>query len=305
MKLYYPTAGVGKLCRLFGKSRQAYYEHSWLDNEDQWQEAIVIDLVRQVRRSLPQTGGHKLLTMLKPDFREHGITMGRDRFFKLLGHHGLLIKRKRSYVRTTDSDHPYRRWPDLIRDLSPQAPQQLWVSDITYLRTENGFVYLSLITDAYSRKIIGYHVSQQLKAKGCLIALHKAISSLKNTVPGQLIHHSDRGVQYCCDPYIGVLQCNSIQISMTQSGSPYDNAIAERVNGILKTELGLGKTFQGYGQAVADTQHAIDAYNRIRLHSSCDNLTPEQAHQTKGPLTKRWKKKTFKYKFALPCKTNL
>lgn len=298
MKQYYPKAGISLLCRLFGKSRQAYYEHGWQDNKEQWEEAIVIDLVRQVRRSLPVLGGHKLLFMIRADLQKHGITIGRDRFFKLLGHHGLLVKRRRVYVRTTDSAHHYRKWPDLVKELEPQAPEQVWVSDITYLRTEEGFVYLSLITDAYSRKIVGYHVSQQLKAKGCLIALHKAIGSLQSKVPGQLIHHSDRGIQYCCDPYIEVLQSNGIQISMTQSGSPYDNAIAERVNGILKTELRLNKTFRNYGHASADTLQAIHAYNQLRPHMSCDNLTPGQAHQTKGPLTKRWKKK--KYKTMLP-----
>lgn len=152
------------------------------------------------------------------------------------------------------------------------APEQLWVSDITYLRTSDRFIYLSLITDAYSRKIVGHHLSQQLKAQGCLIALNKAISS--RTTNGDLIHHSDRGIQYCCEPYVSLLQQNSIAISMTQSGSPYDNAVAERVNGILKTELELDRTFKTYSDAVAVVHQAIDAYNRIRPHMSISNLTP-------------------------------
>ncbi|HTG57605.1 MAG TPA: IS3 family transposase [Niabella sp.] len=299
MKQHYPTIGLGRLCRLFGKTRQAYYEHGWRDSEEQLQQALVLDLVGQVRHCLPKTGGHKLLAMIKKQLQQHSITMGRDRFFALLGKYDLLVKRKRKYARTTDSDHPYYKWPNLIENMQPQAPQQLWVSDITYLRTESGFVYLSLITDAYSRKIIGHHVSQRLKAQGCILALQKAIGSLKQPVAGRIIHHSDRGIQYCCDQYVHALQNANIQISMTQSGSPYDNAIAERVNGILKTELDLDKTFQDYAQAVAATHHAIDRYNRLRPHLSCNNLTPQQAHQTRGPLTKRWKKKNFKLKNSL------
>ena len=165
------------------------------------------------------------------------------------------------------------------------------MSDITYLTTQNGFIYLSLITDAYSRKIVGYHLSQHLKAQGCLIALHKAISSLSSNAC--VIHHSDRGIQYCCDTYIETLQNNNIAISMTQNGSPYDNAIAERINGILKTELDLDKNFANYGAAVSVVHEAIDAYNRIRPHMSCGNLTPEKAHQQQGLLIKKWKPKKY------------
>jgi transposase InsO family protein len=285
----YPLLGLGKICRLFGKTRQAYYDHCWRDSDGQMQEALIIDLVKSIRISLPKVGGLKLMHMLKDDFTAHNIAIGRDSFFTLLKRHGLLIRRKKRYAVTTDSNHPYKKWQDLVKGIKVKTPGQLWVSDITYLRTREGFVYLSLITDAYSRKIIGYHVSQHLKAQGCLIALNKAIS--RRTTDNALIHHSDRGIQYCCEPYVSVLQQNGISISMTQSGSPYDNAVAERVNGILKTELKLDSTFDNYSHAVAAVHQAIDAYNRLRPHMSISNLTPDQAHHSTQNLLKTWKKK--------------
>lgn len=294
MKHYYPQKGLQKLCRLFGKTRQAFYDHQWRDADEQLQEALIIDLVKSIRMVLPRVGGLKLLFMLREDFRAHGISIGRDRFFTLLRRHELLVKRKRKYARTTWSNHHYYKWPDLIQGLEVQAAQQLWVSDITYLRTGQGFVYLSLITDAWSHKIVGYHLSLHLKAQGCLIALDKAIASLQKISELNLIHHSDRGIQYCCDAYVARLKDMKIHISMTQSGSPYDNSVAERVNGILKHELGLEDTFRDYSHAVAATHSAIDRYNRIRPHFSCSKLTPEKAHVSKGPLEKHWKPKRKK-----------
>lgn len=294
MREHYQQAGLSTLCGLFGKTRQAYYEHNWQQANEQLKEEMVIELAKQLRTDQQKGGGIKLLDMLRPNLQAHNIIIGRDRFFKLLRKHDMLQKRRKNYVRTTNSDHPYRKWTNLIIGLKPNKPQQLWVSDITYLRTKTGFVYLSLVTDAYSRKIVGYHLSQQLQARGCVIALNKAISSLKAYSDYTLIHHSDRGIQYCCDQYVTLLLEAKINISMTQSGSPYDNAIAERINGILKTELELGETFENYGHAVATTHRAIDLYNRVRLHMSCNNMTPEQAHMTQGELKKRWKPKVKK-----------
>jgi len=291
MKKHYRSVGLGKLCRLFGKSRQAFYDHSWRRDDEGMQVALIIDLVRSVRKTLPKVGTAKLLYMLKEDFSAHKILIGRDSFFKLLRKHDLLVKRKKRFVRTTMSNHHFKKWPDLTESISITAIEQLWVSDITYLTTQNGFIYLSLITDVYSRKIVGYHLSQYLKAQGCLIALHKAISSLR--VDATVIHHSDRGIQYCCDAYIETLQNNNIAVSMTQSGSPYDNAIAERINGILKTELNLDKSFVNYSTAIPVVHQAIDAYNRLRPHMSCGNLTPETAHKQTGLLIKKWKPKKY------------
>lgn len=252
------------------------------------QEALIVDLIKTVRSSLPNLGGLKLLYMLREKLSAHHIMIGRDNFFALLRKHDLLVRRRKRYAVTTNSNHPYKKWQNLIKDMPVKAAEQLWVSDITYLRTENGFIYLSLITDAWSRKIVGYHLSQHLKAQGCLIALEKAISCLSDPKDNRkLIHHSDRGIQYCCEPYVSLLQDHNILISMTQSGSPYDNAMAERVNGILKTELGLDQTFTGYSAAVAVVHQAVDAYNRLRPHMSLGYLTPDEVHQsTQNPFKK-------------------
>jgi transposase InsO family protein len=290
MRIYYPGAGLGALCRLFGKSRQAFYDLQRRQANDELEEGLILELVKQVRQTLPHTGGHKLLAMLKPTLEVHGLTIGRDRFFLLLREHGLLVRKNRKYVRTTWSNHHYRKWPNLVEGWKPSGPSQLWVSDITYLRIPDRFLYLALITDAYSRKIVGYHLSQQLKVNGCLIALQKAIKGLGKPSTMQLIHHSDRGIQYCCDAYVNALLAHKIQISMTQSGSPYDNAIAERVNGILKTELGLDKTFRDYAAAVDATQQAIYLYNNVRPHMSCGLLTPVHAHQGVLPVSRQSQK---------------
>jgi putative transposase len=291
MKALYPVVGIERLCRLFGKTRQAFYDHNWRQSDEQMQEALIVDLVRSIRCTLPRVGGLKLMYMLKNNFTDHNISIGRDRFFILLKKYDLLVRRKRKYAVTTWSNHPFKKWKDLSKGLKIKAAEQLWVSDITYLRTEDGFIYLSLITDAYSRKIVGYHLSQQLKAQGCLIALNKALGL--RTKKGTLIHHSDRGIQYCCEPYVSLLQQNGISISMTQSGSPYDNALAERVNGILKTELGLDRVFTSYGDAVSAVHQAIDTYNRLRPHMSISNLTPDEAHKTQRTLTRKWKPRKY------------
>jgi putative transposase len=174
----------------------------------------------------------------------HHFQIGRDAMFDLLSEHGLLItKRKRRGFITTLSKHRFKKYPNIIRDFIPVAPNQLWVSDITYIHLANGFAYLSLITDAYSRKIVGFFLSRDLSAQGPLNALKMALAGNPNR--NGLIHHSDRGVQYCCDAYVKLLLVRKIKISMTQNGDPLENAIAERVNGILKQEL-LEEMFTDY-----------------------------------------------------------
>lgn len=290
MKQFYPSTGLEKLCGLFGKTRQAFYDQSWRSSDEQLEEAFIIDKVKTIRKRIEGIGGLQLHGMLKEELQLHNIHIGRDSFYNLLRKHTLLIKVRKRYAITTNSNHPYYKWPDLTGNIITTAIEQLWVSDITYLRTKNGFVYLSLITDAYSRKIMGYHVSQYLKAHGCIIALNKAISEISTEKEKRkLIHHSDRGIQYCCQSYITILQNNNINISMTQTGSPYDNAIAERINGILKHQVGLNQVFENYAAAVAAVCEAIDAYNCLRPHMSISNLTPQKAHITKQPLLKKWK----------------
>jgi transposase InsO family protein len=280
MKEHYPHVGLARLCGLFGASRQAYYQHLSRQADTHVREGLILDMVKKIRTQIKRSGSIKVHQALSPDLRTHNIYIGRDRFHALLRDNDQLIKpRKRYYVRTTDSNHRYHKWPNLTGELKVTAPHQLWVSDITYLRTaKDGFLYLSLITDGFSRKIVGHHLSYSLSAKGPLSALNKAIAGLPDGAAP--IHHSDRGVQYCCDRYVSVLQANGIAISMTQNGSPYENAMAERVNGILKSEFELDITFKDYREAVGAVSRAIDIYNRVRPHFSCGLRTPEQAHQT-------------------------
>jgi putative transposase len=273
---------------LFGFSRQGWYEHQKKDNTQQHMaEALVLKLVQEIRKDLPRSGVPQLYELLLPKLKEHEIKMGRDALYKLLGTHGYLLRYKRRKVYTTNSKHRFKKHPNLIREIKYLThPGQLWVSDITYLRLKEKFAYLSIITDAYSHKIIGHCLLNSLHSNGPINALLQALKSQRGS---QLIHHSDRGTQYCCDEYVQILEQFKIKISMTENGDPYENAIAERVNGILKTEFLLDKTFNSFNEAYQAVTIAIEKYNKIRPHSSCDNLTPETAHKGSGVLYKRWK----------------
>ena len=217
----------------------------------------------------------------------HRFHIGRDAMFNLLAERGLLVTRhKRRGCVTTLSRHRFKKYPNIVKEFIPTAPNQLWVSDITYICLQNGFAYLSLITDAYSHKIIGFYLSRDLSAKGPLKALKMALKN--NPEISNLIHHSDRGAQYCCDSYVKLLKDNQIKISMTENGDPLENALAERVNGILKTEL-LEELFCNYTTAQEAIAVACSTYNYLRPHGSIDNLKPFEAHQKSGILPKRWK----------------
>lgn len=218
---------------------------------------------------------------------QHTVDLGRDAFFGMLRNQGLLVrKRKRSKPQTTFSSHWLRKYQNLIIGFVPNAPNQVWVSDITYIHLEEGFAYLSLITDAYSHKIVGFHLCEDLSAKGCVLALQMALKN--NPSRDNLIHHSDRGLQYCSYDYVDLLVNNNIKISMTQNGDPLENAIAERVNGILKDEL-LEIRYPTFALAQVAMASAISIYNFQRPHSSVDMLTPVVAHTKTGELKKHWK----------------
>lgn len=285
----YPCEALARICRLFGKSRQAFHQmekrriHKTVNNE------ILLVYVKEIRRKQPRIGTRKLYSMLQPIMELNSIKMGRDIFFALLREHDLLVKRRRKHTRTTDSDHVFNKYPNLIKEYIPVAPEQIWVSDITYLSTEKGFVYLSLVTDQYSKQIMGYHVHPTLETNGPLEALKMALKRRCYKETSKLIHHSDRGIQYCCEEYIKVLEKNDIQISMSNRGNPYENAIAERVNGILKSEFYLDRFFKDISQARLVVQEVVQTYNTLRPHASCDYMTPQQAHTKQGVLKKRWK----------------
>jgi transposase InsO family protein len=278
---------VGYYCSLFGRSRQGWYEQIKREDEQHMAHAIVLKLVGEIRLDLTRAGVPKLHFMLKEKLQEHSIKMGRDALYKLLSKHGYLIRYRRRKPYTTNSNHHYKKYPNLIRDIKYLThPGQLWVSDITYIRLKEKFCYLSIVTDAYSHKIIGYCLYPSLHSNGPVNALLMAAKSKRGI---SLIHHSDRGSQYCCADYVKLLEHYGIKISMTEKGDPYENAIAERVNGILKGEFLLDKTFLSFNEAEHTVKSAIEKYNHIRPHASCDNLTPVQAHDHNGILRKRWK----------------
>jgi putative transposase len=243
--------------------------------------------IRKVQKRL---GGCKLLLLLGPFLHRHGLKLGRDALFSLLREHRLLVgKRRRNKPQTTFSSHWMRKYPDRAAQLEPSRPEQLWVSDITAIRLARSDAFLSLVTDAYSRKIVGYHLHADLGARGCVQALQMALSERQGLIPSAgLMHHSDRGVQYCCKQYVGLLNEHKVTISMTQSGDPRDNAIAERVNGILKSEL-LDQVFTDLPAATKAVASAVNTYNYLRPHSSISMLTPALAHSQKGTLKRRWK----------------
>ena len=250
---------------------------------------MVVMYVRGIRVSQPRMGTRKLYWLLKAVMKENGIKMGRDKFFTLLRTHGLLVKPRCRCVQTTDSNHTYRKYPNLIKEYEPCGPEQIWSSDITYVSTEKGFVYVSLVTDHYSKKIMGYHVHKTLEAEGPLQALRMALKN-RSHPETKLIHHSDQGIQYCNGEYIELLKHNGIQISMSAPGNPYENAVSERVNGTIKTEFYLNGYFRNIEQVRKAVKETIFLYNNHRPHASCDYLTPEQAHQRYGKLKKRWRK---------------
>jgi transposase InsO family protein len=258
---------------LHGISRQSFYQYRQLQTKEQLQEQLVLQLVQNIRKKQPKLGGRKLHHMLQEEFRQLGYSLGRDKFFQFLGHHDLLVRRKKKYAKTTNSFHRYRIYDNLIKELAVDRVHQVWVSDITYIRLMGGFCYLALVTDLYSRKIVGYDLSLSLSLDGALRALQMA---LKTHSPEDLIHHSDRGVQYCADDYIALLQKNGAKISMGEAGNPYDNAVAERLNGILKDEFFLDTTFVDFAQALKAVKEAIDTYNNLRPHMSLNYRTPAE-----------------------------
>jgi putative transposase len=277
---------LSRLCSLSGKSRQSYYKRSLGQEEKPLKEELIVQQVIGYRRLQPRIGGKKLFILMRPFIRQHQLKIGRDAFLTVLRKYGLLNKRRRGKPQTTDSNHWMKKYPDLIKEWAPTASDQLWVSDITYLELCDEDAFLSLVTDAYSRKIVGFHVSKSLKAAGCIQALQMAVSG-RSKING-LIHHSDRGAQYCCGEYVNALKSCEINISMTQSGNPRDNAIAERVNGILKMEL-LEPIFADLDTARAAVIKAVNTYNYLRPHSSISMLTPALVHGRTLKLKRHWK----------------
>ena len=276
----YPHISLAVLCGLFGKTRQGWYQWSSNQENTQLYESIVTKLVVDIRQQInnPRLGTSKLRVLLNEQLLDQGVKVGRDKLYDILRAKGLLVRCRKRKVTTTDSTHPFRRYPNLVKDNLIERPEQVWVSDITYVRLSKGFCYLSLITDHYSRKIVGYCLHLTLESIGPEKALLMALSQ-RLYPSAKLVHHSDQGVQYCSFDYVKLLKANDILISMSRKGSPQENAIAERVNGILKQEYGLGKTFTGIEQALRAVKQGVDSYNGQRPHRSLNMQTPNQVHQ--------------------------
>ena len=239
-------------------------------------EGLVTELVKCERKQQPRAGGRKLQAILGPDLAAAGISLGRDRMFEILGRHGLLVPPLPRSSKTTDSQHSLPVFHNRLKEMAVNAPNQAWVSDITYIRTESSFVYLALTMDRHSRKIVGYHCGDSLEALGAIKALEDALASLPDNC--HPVHHSDRGCQYCCHEYVQRLWDRGLTISMTETDHCAENAHAERLNGILKQEYGLGMTFKNLEQARVAVEQAVDLYNHRRPHLSLGMRVPAEVH---------------------------
>jgi transposase InsO family protein len=281
---------ITAVCRQLGFSRQAYHKSLQNRSAKGRRENLIKEHVCLVRRQMPRLGTRKLQYLLNQQSGGNRGPVGRDWLFNFLKTHGLLVKRKRKYIKTTDSSQWRRQYPNRIKNYRPNKPEQVWVADITYLLTQQGTLYLHLLTDAYSKKIVGYEVSQSLAAIATGSALKAALA--QRQYAGSIIHHSDRGSQYCSQEYTDIQKQAGMKTSMTQDGSPYDNAIAERINGILKQEYGLDEIIADERLLKSQVKHAINSYNTQRPHLSCSMLTPEQMHRQHKLPIKTWEKKS-------------
>ena len=301
MKMRQSTIGLSKLCWLFGVTRQAYYQSFHRDEFVKIEQGLVLKEVISIRKNHPRMGTRKLFVKLESFMFEHQIKMGRDALFDLLSLHQLLIRKRRRKIVTTQSNHWMRKYPNLIKEFIPTAPNQLWVSDITHWKISTIPLNISLITDAFSHKIVGYNLAETMEAIESIKALQMALinnGSIKN-----LIHHSDRGSQYCSYKYVNLLQDYKVKISMTETGDPLDNAVAERVNGILKDEYLECYTVDSFKDANELLNAVIRLYNEDRPHMSIGNLVPQKVHSGHLKSGKRlWKNY---YKKERICKSML
>ena len=280
----YPSETMETLCGLFGKSKQAYYKHKRKSFSELEIEREVLSIVATYRAEMPLIGGLKLYYLTRSVLGD-ALDMGRDKFLNLLHRHKLIIPPRKSH-HTTNSNHIYFKYPNLVKELVVTYVNQLWVCDITYIYTvDDKFCYLHLVTDAFSRMVIGYVLAPTLEAKYTIEALQQAISHAGSGNLCGTIHHSDRGVQYCCDEYISQLKAHHIRISMTEDSNPTDNGMAERVNGIIKNEfLEPLQTPKNLLEALPLVDHAVRTYNTLRPHLNLNMRTPAQVYEGNNNL---------------------
>jgi transposase InsO family protein len=270
-------ANMQDTCLCFNLQRDAFYKYKKRYTLRKTMESRVIELVEKERKEQPRVGARKLHETLQAILKPSGVKIGRDCLFRVLREHNMLVKRKKTSFKTTNSYHRFHKYRNLVKHMEVTKPNQVWVSDITYIRTVKGFCYLALITDMYSRKIVGYDISDSLELTGCLWALQKALRHARPAVG--LVHHSDRGIQYCSNQYVNELRKHKVKISMTEENHCYENAIAERVNGILKDEFYLDQCFFTTEHACIATKNAIKIYNNKRLHLSLGYKTPNMVFE--------------------------
>jgi len=287
MRYLNPSVSLATLCGLFGLTRQAYYEFIKRSMRNKLRDEQVLLMTQAIRDVHPRMGTRKIYQLLSPTMRTQGIRMGRDKLFQLLSDNHLLVRKRKRKTKTTNSHHHYYKYTNLIKDFTPYKRNQVWVSDITYVKTGSEFCYLFLITDAYSRKIVGYEVSKDLRTSHAIKAMNMATRN-EIALKG-LIHHSDRGVQYCSHSYVKLCQDKGIKLSMGEVGNPLENAIAERINGIIKDEYLLPHEIQDYSTLITRVDQAVYRYNSLRPHMSCDMMTPNKAHDKQGMLKRKWK----------------
>ena len=276
-------------------TRQAFYKY---DDEILFRrlaiEQFVVQYVRKIRGKDSGIGTDNLWRMYRRRFSDE-YRVGRDAFRSIMHERGLNLRRRQRAPRTTDSRHNLPTYPNLVKSVIPERPNQIWVSDITYIPIEDAssrlgylFCFLTLVMDAYSKRILGWYVAPTLEADYCIKALQMAINTLPDGFAETLIHHSDRGSQYASAAYIKVLKANNITPSMTESGNPKDNAMAERINNTIKNELLHDKTFTSLHQVIEAVRAGIEFYNSERLHSSLDWHTPDEAHSMQGEMKRHW-----------------
>jgi len=261
-------------------SRQGYYKQRQRRSQAGVEEGLVRNLVLNERRIQPRLGGRKLYFLLKRELEANGVRMGRDRFFKVLGRMELLVKPLPKAPRTTQSRHSLPRYENRFKDMELSGPNQAWVGDITYIRTLGGFLYLGLVMDAYSRKVVGYHLGRRMDAAETLRALRMALKELP--AEARPVHHSDRGSQYCSHEYVGELLAHGLGVSMTEENHCAENAKAERINGILKQEYALGGTFRDERAAAGSVEEAVMLYNTRRPHTALGMRFPAEVHGWPG-----------------------
>lgn len=289
--------GISHLCGLFGFSKQAYYKRKRSLPATYNEELRT--LVMEVKHQLPKCGGRKIYYLISEGLKEKGIKLGRDKLFDFLRKENLLSPKRKKYHKTTDSKHWMRKYPNKIKNLEINRPEQVWVADITYLWVRSKHYYLHLITDAYSKRIMGYQLSDNMMASQTAKALYAALEN--RMYDKDLVHHSDRGLQYCSREYTDILQSNNISISMTENADPYENAVAERMNGILKDEFGMDMKFENYHTLERQLVQSVYLYNHLRPHLSVDYKTHYEAHQQNHVKMKTYKKNKGSKPVLNPC----